>query len=132
MRADLTPLIMAIMIFASSFISLRVGISVAIVEILIGVIAGNLGVIPQDWMIYLAGMGGIVLTFLAGAEVDTDLMKRKFKESFLIGFSSFIVPFLGISIFAKIFLHMSFQASLISGIALSTTSVAVVYSILLG
>src|SRR5574344_1342504 len=131
MREDLTQLIMAVMVFVSSFISLRVGISVAIVEILIGVIAGNLGIQPQDWMIYLAGMGGIVLTFLAGAEIDTDLMKKKFKESFLIGFSSFLTPFVGITIFSKFALNMSMPASLISGIALSTTSVAVVYSILI-
>src|SRR5574344_304999 len=98
MRADLIPLIIAIMIFLSSFISLRVGISVAIVEILLGVIAGNLGVIPLDWMLYLASMGGIVLTFLAGAEIDTELMKKKFKQSFLIGFSSFLTPFIGITI----------------------------------
>ncbi|MBP7211494.1 cation:proton antiporter [bacterium] len=130
MPKDLTQLTIAILVFLSSFISLRVGISVAIIEILLGVIAGNLGVHPQEWTIYLASMGGIVLTFLAGAEIDTKLMKKKFKESFLIGISSFIVPFFGISLFAKIVLHMSFQASLITGIALSTTSVAVVYSIL--
>lgn len=130
MGENLTQLVMAGLIFISSFISLRLGVSVAIIEILLGVIAGNLGLQAQDWTIYLAGMGGIVLTFLAGAEIDTDLMKKKFKESFLIGLSSFFVPFFGITLFAKFILGMSFQAALISGIALSTTSVAVVYSIL--
>jgi Kef-type K+ transport system membrane component KefB len=43
-------------------------------------------------MSYLAAFGGILLTFLAGTEIDTDLMREKFKESFLIGFLSFLVP----------------------------------------
>lgn len=56
MPKDLTQLTIAILVFLSSFISLRVGISVAIIEILLGVIAGNLGVHPQEWTIYLASM----------------------------------------------------------------------------
>lgn len=44
-------------------------------------------------MIYIASFGGILLTFLAGVEIDVDLMKDNFKESFTIGFLSFLIPF---------------------------------------
>jgi Kef-type K+ transport system membrane component KefB len=104
---------------------------VAIIEILLGALFGNLGVIhPEEWMLYLASFGGILLTFLAGTEIDTDLMREKFKESFLIGFFSFLIPFLGVFGYTYYFVHWSLQASLIAGVALSTTSLAVVYSVL--
>ena len=83
MRADIIA-IAGILVFISSLISLRFGLSVAIIEILLGAIAGNFGVQPDDWMLYLASFGGILLTFLAGTEIDTKLMKERFKESFLI------------------------------------------------
>jgi len=130
MKADFTPLLVGLIIYLASIISIRFGISVAIVEILAGTIAGNLGLHPQEWMTYLAGFGGIILTFLAGAEIDTRLMREKFKESFLIGFFSFLMPFLGTFAYTFWGLHWSYSASLIAGTALSTTSLAVVYSVL--
>ncbi len=101
MRADII-LVIGVLVFISSLISLRVGLSVAIIEILLGAIAGNLGVQPDDWMLYLASFGGILLTFLAGTEIDTKLMKEKFKESFLIGTSSFLLPFVLIFLYTFI------------------------------
>ena len=89
MNHDLIPLIVGAIVFLASLISIRLGLSVAIIEILIGAFAGNLGLESQDWMLYLANFGGIILTFLAGTEIDTKMMKEKFKESFLIGFFSF-------------------------------------------
>jgi len=130
MKADFTPLLVGLIIYLAGIISIRFGISVAIVEILAGMIAGNLGLHPQEWMTYLAGFGGIILTFLAGAEIDTRLMREKFKESFLIGAFSFLMPFLGIFAYTFWGLHWNYSASLIAGIALSTTSLAVVYSVL--
>ena len=130
MRADAIPLIMGAIIFISSLISLRLGLSVAIIEILLGATAGNLGLEPQPWMNYLAGFGGIILTFLAGAEIDTRLMKEKFKESFLIGMVAFLLPFAGVFLYTYLVAGWSYRASLIAGTALSTTSLAVVYSVL--
>ncbi|HBO84957.1 MAG: potassium transporter [Deltaproteobacteria bacterium GWC2_42_11] len=130
MKADFIPLVVGLLVFISSLISLRVGLSVAIIEILLGAIAGNLGLKTEDWMIYLAGFGGIILTFLAGTEIDTRLMKEKFKESFFIGIFSFLVPFIGVFLYTYHIADWSLSASLIAGTALSTTSLAVVYSIL--
>ncbi|OGQ57914.1 MAG: potassium transporter, partial [Deltaproteobacteria bacterium RIFCSPLOWO2_02_FULL_50_16] len=124
------PLLAGVLIFVASLISLRTGLSVAILEILIGAIAGNFGFKAEEWMVYLASFGGIVLTFLAGTEIDTALMREKFKESFLMGFFSFLLPFTGVTLFTYFVSGWSFPSSLIAGVALSTTSLAVVYSVL--
>jgi Kef-type K+ transport system membrane component KefB len=130
MSSDIVPLIMGVIVLAASLISLKLGLSVAIIEILLGSIAGVFGLQTQDWMTYLAGFGGIILTFLAGTEIDTALMKEKFKESFLIGFFSFAAPFVVVAAYTYFVAHWSLQASLLAGTALSTTSLAVVYSVL--
>ncbi|MCE8425249.1 MAG: cation:proton antiporter [Candidatus Methanoperedens sp.] len=129
MRADIIAIV-GILVFISSLISLRVGLSVAIIEILFGAIAGNLGVQPDEWMLYLASFGGILLTYLAGTEIDTKLMKERFKESFLIGALSFLLPFIVVFLYAYYLADWNLSASLIAGTALSTTSLAVVYSVL--
>jgi Kef-type K+ transport system membrane component KefB len=131
MVVDVIPLIAGVIVLAASIISLRLGISVAIVEILLGVIAGYYGFHSEAWMNYLAGFGGIVLTFLAGAEIDTNLMKEKFKESFLIGTASFIIPFICVFSYTYLLAGWTLNASLIAGVALSTTSLAVIYSVLI-
>ena len=131
MEADLIPLVAGILIFLASLISLRLGLSVAIIEIMLGVVAGNyIGLQPEPWMTYLAGFGGILLTFLAGAEVDVELMREKFKESMLIGSASFLLPFVGALLYCYFVAGWTMNASLIAGVALSTTSLAVVYSVL--
>ena len=130
MRADAVPLIVGALIFAASLISLEVKISVAIIEILLGAAAGFFGLKAEGWMLYLASFGGIVLTFLAGTEIDTKLMREKLKESILIGTLSFLLPFLGVTAYTYYIAHWTLQASLIAGTALSTTSLAVVYSVL--
>jgi len=57
--------------FLASAISLRLGLSVALVEILVGVAAGNvLHLATNTWIDFLAGFGSVLLTFLAGAEID--------------------------------------------------------------
>ncbi len=131
MYVDAYPLILGMLILIASLISLRAGISVAIVEILLGVIFGNLGFIrPENWMVYIASFGGILLTFLAGTEIDTVLMKKKFKQSFFIGFASFFAPFIGVLLVTYYIAGWNLTSSLIAATALSETSIAVVYSVL--
>jgi len=122
---------MGLLIFLATIISVETGISVALIEIVLGVLGGNvLGLHPTPWIDYLAGFGGIVLTFLAGAEVDTDLLREKLGASLLIGGLSFLLPFLGAWGFARWGLHWPAEASKIGAVALSTTSLAVVYAVL--
>jgi Kef-type K+ transport system membrane component KefB len=117
----------------ASLVSIRLGVSVAILEILAGVVAGNyLGVSAagQDWLPFLAGIGGVVLTFLAGAEIDPVAMRKTWKASVTIGFVSFLAPFLAASGATYLLLGWTWEAALLAGVALSTTSVAVVYVVL--
>ncbi len=130
MKADAVPLIVALLVFLSSLISLEAGLSVAIIEVLAGAAAGAFGLQPESWMSFLSGFGGVLLTFLAGTEIDTELMRRRFKESFFIGLSSFLLPFLGVALYTHFVIGWPLQSALIAGTALSTTSLAVVYSVL--
>ena len=119
--------------FLASIISIRVGISVALIEILIGVLAGNfLGIHKTtEWINFLAMLGSGVLTFLAGAEIDPVSLKSNLKASFTIGSLSFLLPFVFVWLFAQFVLGWTLQQSQIAGIALSTTSVAVVYAVMI-
>ena len=120
-----------LLIFLASVISVEAALSAAIIEIVAGVLAGNfLGLHPAPWMDFLAGFGGILLTFLAGAEVDPSILKTKFKESLLIGGFSFLVPYLAAIGYCYWVANWAWEASLIAGCALSTTSLAVVYAVL--
>lgn len=115
----------------AAMISVELGLSVAIIEIVLGVVAGNgFGVQPTPWIDFLGGFGGIVLTFLAGAEVDPVLLRRQWKPAVLIGGLSFLVPFVAVGLFARYGAGWNRDQSLIAGIALSTTSLAVVYAVL--
>jgi Kef-type K+ transport system membrane component KefB len=116
----------------AAVISMRTAISVALVEICVGVIGGNyLGLDPKtEWIGFLAGFGAILLTFLAGAEIEPEILKKYGKESFCIGFVSFLLPFGGAMAYAYYVAGWTWEASKICGIALSTTSVAVVYAVM--
>jgi Kef-type K+ transport system membrane component KefB len=118
---------------SASFISIWAGISVALVEILVGVVAGNfLGVhTTTDWINFLALLGSGVLTFLAGAEIDPRSLKANLRASGLIGILSFGVPFVTVWVFAQFVLGWPLQQAQIAGVALSTTSVAVVYAVMI-
>lgn len=121
----------------ASLISIRVGISVALVEIFLGCIAGNVGTAfgwqifkPTPWINFLAGFASVVLTFLAGAEIEPDAFRRLWKPSLAIGFISFLAPFLGCMAYAYYVGGWAPQAAQIAGVAMSTTSMAVVYAVM--
>lgn len=116
----------------ASLVSIRVGISVALIEILVGVLAGNFaGLHTSPWIDFLATFGSGLLTFLAGAEIDPGALERHLKPALAIGSVSFVVPFLAGTAFAYWVAHWTRDASWIAGIALSTTSVAVVYAVMI-
>ena len=87
---------------ASSLISIRLALSVAVIEIVVGALGGNLIGLPlTPWVNYLAGLGAILLTFLAGAEVDMEVVRRNLGASIGIGFVSFLLPYLGCMLAAR-------------------------------
>ncbi len=126
---------------AADFLSIRLKIAVALSEILVGLlIAFLIGLwLPQytnfgsdvPWVEFLAGVGAVFLTFLAGAELDPQAIKGQVGQVVLIGLVGFFVPFLGCTAIAYYLLGWGLMASWLVGVALSTTSVAVVYAIML-
>jgi len=115
----------------ASIISIRVALSVALVEIMVGAIAGNLvGLEITQWVNFLAGFGAILLTFLAGTEIDSRIVRRHFWSSMSIGVVGFLAPYLGILVYAHYFIGWAWPQSQIAAISLSTTSVAVVYAVM--
>ncbi|MFN4219881.1 MAG: cation:proton antiporter [bacterium] len=121
----------------ASFISVSLRIATSLSEIIIGGLAGlvlllfGFNLDANDvWIKFLASTGAIILTFLAGAEIDPEVFVEKWKEATLIGFMSFLAPFIGCTLIAML-IGWAIKASLIAGVALSTTSVAVVYSVMI-
>lgn len=135
----------------ASLLSIRFKMSVALVEILVGIAAGNLAMLldhyqvqeafgfphwewelkPNEWIAFLAGFGSILLTFMAGAEIEPALLRKSLRQTLSIGFAGFLAPFLAAALYAYFVSGWEWNASLICGIALSTTSVAVVYAVMI-
>jgi Kef-type K+ transport system membrane component KefB len=126
----LAALLMGTILLAST-ISVELGLSVALIELLAGVIIGNATHVDiPNWLTFIGTFAGIVLTFQAGAEVDLPQLKREWKASTSIGLASFFAPFAVVGLVAYYGLDWSRRASEIGGLALSTTSLAVVYAVL--
>ena len=115
-------------------------VSTALTEIIVGTIAQFVlvGLVGTDvlgtnepWVKFLAGLGAIVLTFLAGAELDPVVFRRNWKEATAVGLIGFFAPFFGCAAAAYWILDWGPQQSWLAGVALSTTSVAVVYAVML-
>jgi Kef-type K+ transport system membrane component KefB len=123
--------LLAALILLASIVSVELGVTVALLELSLGVVAGNVfDLESQEWLEFIASFASIVLTFLAGMEVDPRYMRRRWEASVGIGIASFVGPFLVASAAAYVLLDWSGRASLIAGTALSTTSLAVVYAVL--
>jgi Kef-type K+ transport system membrane component KefB len=123
--------VLALAILAASTISVELGISVALIELTLGVFIGNaFDVSVPEWLSFIGSFAGVVLVFLAGAEVDVPQFRREWKASLWIGSASFVAPFFVVMAFAYWGLGWSGEAAQIAGIALSTTSLAVVYAVL--
>jgi glutathione-regulated potassium-efflux system ancillary protein KefC len=124
----------------ASFFASRYRLSTALVEILVGLgaqaVLGLIGyqwifAVQEPWVKTLAGVGAILLTFLAGAELDPVVFKRKWKEAAAIGGASFLIPSIACYAAGRYLLGWDSSASLLAGIALAATSVAVVYTVMM-
>jgi len=124
----------------ASLLSIWFRISTALSEIVVGTIAqliigavigsAVLGT-DESWVKFLSGIGAIVLTFLAGAELDPDVFKKKWKEATAVGLVGFFAPFFVCAAGAYYVLGWGVMQSWLGGVALSTTSVAVVYAVMI-
>src|SRR5438046_8538099 len=113
-------------------LSVWLTISVALTEIVVGAIAGNVIHLQlTDWINWLACFGAILLTFLAGVEIDQAVIRRNFWSTMCIGAMGFFAPYLGVLLFAHFVYGWPWPQAQIAGISLSTTSVAVVYAVMI-
>ena len=123
--------VLATVVFLASIISVELGITVALIELTLGVVAGNVfDLHSQSWLDFIAKFASIVLTFLAGMEVDPRYMRDRARATVALGISSFAGPFVTASLVSYFLIGWTAKASLIAGTALSTTSLAVVYAVL--
>ena len=119
----------------------HIRISTALVEICVGIAAGTVATRycgadslggNLDWLRFLAGTGAVVLTFLAGAELEPAVLRAKWKEVSVVGADRVrrAVSRLrgGRALRCS---HWDARASWLAGVALSTTSMAVVYAVML-
>src|SRR5580700_9536499 len=124
----------------ATLLSIWLRVANAMSEIIVGTVAqlilgaligaSALGT-DQSWIRFLASTGAVLLTFLAGAELDPEVMRREWRQAVTVGLVAFVTPFLGCAAVARFALGWSSDASWLTGIALSTTSVAVVYAVML-
>jgi Kef-type K+ transport system membrane component KefB len=122
---------LAVAALIATMFAVELGLSVAVVEILAGILVGNaLHLSTPDWLVFLASFGSVVLTFLAGAEVDPTALRESWKASLAIGVISFAAPFVAAMLACRYLAGWDWRAAHIGGIALSTTSLAVVYAVL--
>jgi Kef-type K+ transport system membrane component KefB len=118
-------------ILLASMVSVEIGISVALIELLGGFVVGNaFSIDVPSWLTFIGGFAGIVLTFLAGAEVDVPQLRREWRASLSIGLVSFGAPFVLVALLCYYGLGWNHRQAEIGGLALSTTSLAVVYAVL--
>ncbi len=124
----------------SSVIAYHLRISIALIEICVGIVAGTtatfFGVFEslganQEWLQFLASTGTLLITCLAGTELDPETLETKLKEISIVGLVSFLAPFFLCTVIARYVLHWDSQASLLCGLALSTTAISVVYAVML-
>ena len=118
-------------VLAASMISVEIGVSVALIELAAGFVVGNaFSISVPGWLSFVGSFSGVLLTFLAGAEVDVPQLRREWRASLAIGGVSFVAPFVLVGLLAYYGLGWNLQQAKIAGIALSTTSLAVVYAVL--
>lgn len=124
----------------AALIAGRLKVASSLMELIIGIFASflvlklfNLDSFGSDeqFIEFLAVLGTILITFLAGAELNPKVVKIKLKEACILGIGGFLLPFLACSSVTYFYLNWSYKASLLAGIALSAGGVPVVYAAML-
>jgi Kef-type K+ transport system membrane component KefB len=123
--------VLAVTVLLASTVSVEIGLSVALIELVAGVVVGNaFHLSVPGWLTFLGSFAGLLLTFQAGAEVDVPQFRREWKASLSIGLVSFFAPFAVVGLLCSFVLGWNQRQAEIGGLALSTTSLAVVYAVL--
>jgi glutathione-regulated potassium-efflux system ancillary protein KefC len=129
-------LLALVAVLAANWLRISTALSEIVVgteaQLIIGALVGSNALDAKaDWITFLAGTGAILLTFLAGAELDPEVFRAKWKESSAVGLVGFSAPFFGATLVAHYLLGWGWPPAWLAGVALSTTSVVVVYAVML-
>ena len=127
----MNELIIPLLILIFGIISLEIGLTAPILEIIAGLVGTNafqLSNVP--WMDFMANFGILGLMFFAGLEVDKDVVRRNAGKGVVLGLASYLIPFTIISSASLALLSCNLKTAALIGISLSTTSVALVYPVL--
>jgi len=123
-------ILIGVLVVLAGIIALELGIPVAVMEILFGVIAFNLlGVSSDPWIDFLADLGVLGIMFFAGMEMDADILKRNLAKNLFIGAVIYTVRLMVAFFVALVFFGFSIAQAVLIGISLSTTSLALVYPV---
>lgn len=123
----LKQVLVPFLIVLSGFTCLEIGIPVAVGEFVAGFLGETLfGLSSMPWLEFLSHLGVLSLMFIAGFEIDTPLLKKNLNKSLVIGGSSFFVPFILIFFLCRL-LGLGESSAALVGIALSTTSLAIIF-----
>lgn len=121
-------IVMSGFIVASGIIALEIGIPTAIAELLAGMTANRfISFEDTGVMDVLADIGILTLMYLAGLEIDMDQLRQSLRPSIVIGSLSFLFPFISLSVLSAHILSLGAKETALVAIALSTTSIAIVY-----
>jgi len=130
MFPGLQQIAVPLLIVVSGFVCLEFAFPVAIGEFLAGIIASQfLDTKDIPWLKYFSYIGLLGIMFLAGFEIDIPVLKKNLKKSLAIGLSSFFVPYILVTAVA-LAMDISLIKALLLATALSTTSLAMVFTIL--
>ncbi|MCE4600425.1 MAG: cation:proton antiporter [Desulfurococcales archaeon] len=121
--------VVSLLLASGALIAESLGITPAVIEIILGVLAGLSGLPTAESVELLGLIGSVFIMYMAGLEIDPGLLRRMIGPSLLSGFISFLAP--ALTAFAALYyLGYGVAESWLAAIGTATTSVAVVYAII--
>lgn len=130
MITAIRQILVPILIVLSGVLCMEFALPISVGEFLAGIIGQTFFDIQDvPWLKFFSYLGLLCIMFLAGFEVDARIIKRHLSKSLALGISSFFVPYIIVLLIAYP-MDISFKQSLVLATALSTTSLALVFTIL--
>ena len=124
-------ILIGLLILLAGVVSIEIGVSTAMIEIIVGVIGSNLlGIRSESWFDFIANYGLLGIMLFAGFETNPDVLKKHAKKNLVIGFVGYFFPFTSIFITTFLILRYPLNVCILLSLGLSTTSLALVYAVI--
>ena len=122
--------IVSFLIVSFGVACIEFSLPIALGEFIAGMVGGFF-MSPADvpWIIYISDLGLLSIMFVAGFEVDAKVLRLHLTRNCLVGVASFGLPF-ALLIVTGLLAQFSFGETVIMALALSTTSLAIVYTVI--